>query len=202
MIEESLTTRYQYRIQNRSFLRFLFGAIARYINYSKYQYNIYIARKNGAIIGKNTVISRTLAKKANENLIIGNSCSLQTDNLDLRAPITIGNNVIIGENVEILTCSHNIDSKEWNFKSYGVKIEDYSWLATSCFILPSCRYIGKGAVVGAKAVVYENVNEMSVVSGNPAKHIKFRKNIHSDLIVESLLGGDYEMYIKTWKGRR
>ena len=35
---------------------------------------------------------------------------------------------------------------------------------------------------------------MSVVSGNPAKEFKKRTCVHSDLIVESLLGGDYEEY--------
>lgn len=40
---------------------------------------------------------------------------------------------------------------------------------------------------------------MSVVSGNPAKEFKKRKYVHSDLIVESLLGGDYKIYKKQGK---
>lgn len=35
---------------------------------------------------------------------------------------------------------------------------------------------------------------MSVVGGNPAKEFKKRKCVHSNLIVESLLGGDYQIY--------
>lgn len=42
---------------------------------------------------------------------------------------------------------------------------------------------------------------MSVVSGNPAKEIKKRKCVHSNLCVESLLGGDYKLYKETWKKR-
>ena len=45
------------------------------------------------------------------------------------------------------------------------------------------------------------VDPMSVVGGNPAKEFKKRKCVHSNLIVESLLGGDYDIYKKTRKKR-
>ena len=64
-------------------------------------------------------------------------------------------------------------------------------------VLPSCRLIGRGAVVGSGSVVVGNVESMSVVSGNPAKEFKKRKSVHEDLVVESLLGGDYEIYKQT-----
>lgn len=62
---------------------------------------------------------------------------------------------------------------------------------TKILILPSCRKIGYGAVIGSGSVVVKNVEPMSVVSGNPAKEFKKRKCVHTDLVVESLLGGDY-----------
>lgn len=40
---------------------------------------------------------------------------------------------------------------------------------------------------------------MLVMSGNPAKEFKKRTCIHSNLVVESLLGGDLKTYIKTYK---
>ena len=40
----------------------------------------------------------------------------------------------------------------------------------------------------------KDVEQMSVVSGNIAKEFKKRKCVHSDLVVESLLGGDYYIY--------
>jgi maltose O-acetyltransferase len=43
---------------------------------------------------------------------------------------------------------------------------------------------------------------MSVVGGNPAKEFKKRKCVHKDLVVGSLLGGDYEIYKQTWKRRK
>jgi acetyltransferase-like isoleucine patch superfamily enzyme len=194
------TSLYRRKILERSHIKFLIGQIPRFKQYLKYGYNRYIAKKNGAIIGKEVVMPLSLAKKANKNLIVGNNTSIQTDILDLRAPIVIGNNVIIGSGVEILTCSHNIDSPDWEFKSYGIEIEDFAWLATRVFILPSCRKVGRGAVCAAGAVVVKNVEAMSVVTGNPASHLKYRKTVHADLVVESLLGADYHAYLNTRKG--
>ena len=43
----------------------------------------------------------------------------------------------------------------------------------------------------------KDVVSMSVVGGNPAKEFKKRKCVHKNLVVESLLGGDYYTYKKT-----
>lgn len=136
----------------------------------------------------------SLAKRANKNLIIGDHVSIQTDKIDLRSPVTIGSHVIIGSNTEIITTSHNIDSPEWEHKYYGIVIEDYAWLPTNILVLPSCRKIGQGAVVSSGSVVVKDVDSMSVVGGNPAREFKKRQCVHTDLVVESLLGGDYDVY--------
>jgi acetyltransferase-like isoleucine patch superfamily enzyme len=119
----------------------------------------------------------------------------------LRNRVKIGSKSIIGLNVEIITASHNIDSTEWEFKAYGIEIAYYCWLATNTLILPSCRKIGYGAVCSAGSVVAGNVEPLSVVSGNPAIHLRFRKVVHSDLVVESLLGNDFIRYFKTYFSR-
>lgn len=196
---EDHRTNYEKRIQDRSYLRYLMGLYVRWRNYLKYNQAVKIARKNGATVGDGVVMPLSLAKRLNSNCRIGNHVSIQTDKIDTRAMLSIGNYVIIGENTEIITGSHNIDSPEWEYKRYGLEIEDYVWLPTNVLVLPSCRKIGYGAVVSSGSVVVKNVEIMSVVSGNPAKEFKKRKCVHSDIVVESLLGGDYIEYKKTRK---
>ena len=116
--------------------------------------------------------------------------------------VEIGNNVIIGVGNTILTNSHNIDSPEWETKKYGIEIEDYVWISTNCMILPSCRHIGKGAVIGAGSVVVEDVPDFAVMSGNPAKVIKYRKCLHTNLVVESIHNGDLKIYSKIRKNKK
>lgn len=195
-------TAYEMAVQDRSTLRYYLGLIARWKQQWKYKRARRIARKNGATIGEGVIMPISLAKKANKNLKIGDHVSIQTDKIDMRNPVTIGNQVIIGWGTEIITTSHNIDSPDWEHKAYGVVIEDYVWLPTNVLVLPSCRRIGRGAVVGSGSVVVKDIEPMSVVSGNPAKEFKKRKCVHSNLVVESLLGGDYDVYRETWKQRK
>lgn len=54
-----------------------------------------------------------------------------------------------------------------------------------------------GGVISSGSVVVKDVESMSVVGGNPAKEFKKRKCVHKNLVVESLLGGDYYTYKKT-----
>jgi maltose O-acetyltransferase len=143
----------------------------------------------------------SLALSANSNLTIGDHVSIQTDKIDLRSPVKIGSHVIIGSGTNIITTSHNIDSPDWELKNYGIEIEDYVWLPSDVLVLPSCRKIGYGAVVGSGSVVVKNIEPMSVVSGNPATEFKKRQCVHNDLIVESLLGGDYVIYKQTWASK-
>lgn len=156
----------------------------------------------GAKIGKNVIMPVSLAKKMNKNVTIGDCTSIQTDAIDFRSPVHIGSHVIIGYGTEIITTSHYIDSPEWEHKYYGITIDDYAWIPTKVLVLPSCRHIGYGAVVGSGSVVVKDVEPMSVVSGNPAKEFKKRKCVHSKLVVESLLGGDFETYMKVRKQKK
>ena len=193
---------YTKRILARSKIRFILGLLPRSFVFFKNSIIVAIAKRKGAKIGKNVILPYSLAKRANSNLYIGDSSTIQSSRIDIRSKVKIGSHVIIGADVEILTCSHNIDSKEFEFKSYGIEIDDYSWLATRVFVLPSCRKIGTGAVCGAGSVVIKNVNRMSVVSGNPAEHIRDRKYIHNNLCIESLLGNDLLQYIGTFTKNR
>ena len=190
-------TNYEKEIKGRSTFRYILGLIARWKQHFKYDKAVRIARKKGATIGENVVMPLSLAKAANSNLKIGDHVSIQTDKIDLRNPVTIGNHVIIGSETEIITTSHNIDSEEWEHKHYGLTIEDYVWIPTQVMILPSCRKIQYGGVISSGSVVIKNVESMSVVGGNPAKEFKKRKCVHKNLVVESLLGGDYDTYKKT-----
>lgn len=189
---------YDIRIKSRSKFRFFKGLYPRGKKLLIQSYINWVARKKGAKIGKCVTIPLTLAKRANANLIIGDHSSIQTDLIDLRSKVEIGNNVIIGSGVEIITTSHYVDSPDWEHKYYGIKIEDYVWLATRVFVLPSCRLIKKGAVCAAGSVVFKDIEEMSIVTGNPATHLRFRKTVHSDLVVESLLGNDFYRYCRTY----
>ncbi len=189
-------TGYQRSIASRTKIRYLKGLVPRYISYVRNSYIVWLARRRGATIGECVTMPYKLAQKANANLTIGNHSSIQTDRLDLRARVEIGDHVIIGAEVEIITVSHAVDSPDWEHKPYGITIEDYCWLATRAFILPSCQKIERGAICAAGSVVARNIEAMEIVVGNPATLLRMRKQVHIDLCVEAMLGNDYLAYVK------
>jgi acetyltransferase-like isoleucine patch superfamily enzyme len=196
------TTLYYKRISERSLLHFIKGLLPRIKCYLKYQRSKKIAIRNGAKIGNDSIILRNFAKRCNKNFELGNNSSIGSYKIDLRSSVKIGNNVIISNDSEIITTSHYIDSPEWEHKYYGIEIEDYVWIASNVLILPSCRKIGYGAVIGAGAVVTKDVPAMCVMGGNPAQCIKMRKCVHEKLIIPSLLSGDLKIYWKIWINRK
>lgn len=87
---------YEHKIQDRSFIRYLLGLIIRWKKNLRFTLARYIARRNGATIGEGVIMPISLARKMNANAKIGNHTSIQTDKLDFRSPLTVGNHVVIG----------------------------------------------------------------------------------------------------------
>lgn len=55
-----------------------------------------------------------------------------------------------------------------------ITISDDVWIGHHAVILPGCRNIGRGAVIGAGAIVTRDVHPYTIVAGNPAKVIRMR----------------------------
>lgn len=53
-------------------------------------------------------------------------------------------------------------------------IEDDVWVGHNAIILPGARFIGRGSVIGAGAVVTRPVERYSIVGGNPARVLRPR----------------------------
>lgn len=98
--------------------------------------------------------------------------------LTLADTITIGNNVMIGPEVIIMTSGHHYLNSDKLMRLQGqysrpVQVGDDVWIGGRAIIMPGI-VIGNGAVIGAGAIVTKNVDSYTVVAGNPAKVIKKR----------------------------
>lgn len=94
--------------------------------------------------------------------------------LDGRAPLKIGNFVDIASEVMVYNSEHDINDEGFGAVDGPVEIEDYVFIGPRAIILPGVK-IGKGAIVGAGAVVTKDVGEFAIVGGVPAQVIGERK---------------------------
>lgn len=125
-------------------------------------------------MGKGTFIMRKCYFIKANLLTIGEHSHINRGCLvDARGKITIGNNVSISHNVNIMTGSHDTQSPHFIGIFKPIVIKDYAWLGVGCTVLQGVT-IGRGAVVAAGAVVTKDVGDYEIVGGIPAKKIGMR----------------------------
>ncbi len=106
-----------------------------------------------------------------ENVVINQYCLLDCRHY----PISIALNSDIGPYTKIWTLGHDPDSPSHEVKGAPVNIGHHVWIASGVTILPGVT-VNDGAVVASASVVHKNVEELSIIAGNPAKEIRKRNN--------------------------
>ena len=101
----------------------------------------------------------------------------------------IGRWCSFAKSVRVLDANHPMDSLTTHPYLYEAKwgvipkdridpdwllIEDDVWIGHNAIITPGCKHIGRGAIIGAGAVVTKNVPAYAVMAGLPAKVIRQR----------------------------
>lgn len=131
-------------------------------------------RLGGMKIGKGSTIHAGATLYDSRNIRLGSDTIIgENAVLDGRARLSIGSHVDIASDVMIYNAEHDVMSSDFHAIRAEVVIEDYVFIGPRAIILPGV-HIGKGAVVGAGAVVTKDVLEKSIVGGVPAKEIKKR----------------------------
>jgi putative colanic acid biosynthesis acetyltransferase WcaF len=87
--------------------------------------------------------------------------------------ITIGDNVVISQHSYICGASHDFTSPAFDIITNPVHIESEVWISSGVFVSPGVR-IRRGAVVGARSLVLNDLPEMMLSAGHPAKPIRSR----------------------------
>lgn len=119
-------------------------------------------------IGDGTFIMKRVYIMTPQKIRIGRHSDINRGCLlDGRGGITIGDNVSISYHVNIMTGSHDHNTRQFKGVFLPIVIEDYAWIGVNATILQNVK-IGKGAVVCAGAVVTKDVEPFTVVAGVPA----------------------------------
>jgi putative colanic acid biosynthesis acetyltransferase WcaF len=89
------------------------------------------------------------------------------------ASIRIEAHAVVSQYTYLCSASHDYELADLPLISRSIVIGEGAWVAADVFVGMGVT-IGKGAVVGARASVFKDVEPWTVVGGNPARFIKRR----------------------------
>ena len=109
------------------------------------------------------------------DVIIGSNTLIGMGNVII-GPVSIGNDVILAQNIVISGLNHeyrdvSIPIHQQPVTTAPIVVEDECWIGANAVITAGVT-IGKHSVVAAGAVVTKNIPPYSVAAGNPAKVIR------------------------------
>lgn len=126
-------------------------------------------------VGQRLYMEPRLSVDYGENIRVGNHFYANYDTIMLDvAPITLGDNVLFGPRVSLLTPGHPLDAEIRNAGyeyAKPITIGDNVWLGGDVTVVGGVT-IGDNVVVGAGAVVTKDLPANVVAVGNPAKVLR------------------------------
>jgi maltose O-acetyltransferase len=173
------------RNPKRMLALFLYYGLAQYFPTQPrpgWQFAYWLRRKIAAHIflkcGEDIIIKSRAYFGTGSSLIIGHRSQLG-ENLKAEGDLNLGDDVVMGPDVVMLSSSHAFDRLDLPINQQGARprrpivIGNDVWIGTRVIILPGIK-IGDHAIVGAGSVVTKDVPALAIVAGNPAKFIRSR----------------------------
>lgn len=138
----------------------------------------------------------------NTTIKVGNEClMMQNTRLNCNAYLEIGDDVNIGQNVDIWTHASSMNVfKGYPFTKAPVKIGSHVWITSRTTVLPGIN-IGSNVIIGNSSVVNKSIPDGCFAAGCPVKIIKeniFPREL-TDEEVETILKDaivEYESLVK------
>lgn len=130
--------------------------------------------------GEKLVVENGVYFGNGSKLRIGNEVGLSSNIRILNRSIDIGDYVMIGEETMFLGGTHNFENLNIPMGRQGHKENSHLiigsdiWIGVRVIVLPGCKTIGNGVIIGAGAVVTKDIPDYAIVGGNPAKILKYR----------------------------
>ena len=88
--------------------------------------------------------------------------------------VTIGARATVSQQAHLCAGDHDYTRPDMRLEKQPISLGDDSWVCADAFIGPGVE-VGEGAIVGARAAVFKNVEPWTIVGGNPARLIKRRE---------------------------
>lgn len=122
-------------------------------------------------IGENSRVMPPVTVVRGNSVKIGKNVTVMNNALFMAAGgITIEDDVLVAANAQLISNNHDLHNHAV-LTCKPIHLKRNCWIGAGATILPGVT-VGENAVVGAGAVVTKDVEDNTVVVGNPAKLIK------------------------------
>ncbi len=131
---------------------------------------------NNFVLGDNSTIEDFCTiNNGVGDVLIGRRSRIGMSNV-LIGPVTIGNDVILAQNIVMSGLNHGYEDillppHDQPVSKKSITVENEVWIGANVVVVAGVT-IGKHAIVAAGSIVTKNVPAYSVVAGNPARIIK------------------------------
>lgn len=94
--------------------------------------------------------------------------------------LVVDDYLMMGEDVMFLGGGHGYDrldvpmGEQRSKEKTPLYIAGDVWIGARAIVLPGCKHIGHGAIIGSGAVVTKDVPDYAIMGGNPARVLKYR----------------------------
>lgn len=133
-----------------------------------------LLRLFGAEIGPRCTIRRTSEVVYPWNLKMGSlSCLGDHAVVYNLGAVTLGDRVTVSQEAYLCAGSHDYSVRSMPLITAPIILKDDSWICARAFVGPGVT-VGEGAIVAAAAVAMRDVDDWTIVAGNPAAAVKKR----------------------------
>jgi putative colanic acid biosynthesis acetyltransferase WcaF len=87
--------------------------------------------------------------------------------------IVVGARTVVSQGAHLCASSHDINDRHFQLQLRPIMIGQQCWIATEAFVGPGVM-MGDGAVLGARAALFDDAEPLAIYRGNPASLIKRR----------------------------
>ena len=134
-----------------------------------------LLRSFGAHVAPTARIYGSVSVWLPSNLSVGDHAVLGPGvNCYCQGPITIGDFAVVSQGAHLCAGTHDVDDPNFQLLTRPIAIGSQAWIAAEAFVGPGVT-VGNGAVLGARAVAFKNLDPWTIYVGNPAKPLRARK---------------------------
>jgi acetyltransferase-like isoleucine patch superfamily enzyme len=164
--------------RNRTATRTWRLALASLGRASAVQAGVFIERPRNVWIGEGCLVTKGASlttETSHGELHLHDGVQVNRDvRLDYSGNLRLLDGALVSEGAVVMTHSHGHDPHSPP-RALELTIGRNAWIGAYAIILPGVHAIGDGAVVGAGAIVRNDVAPNQIVAGNPARPIGMRE---------------------------